>query len=892
MKKYYQQLLYETFQHVDSSKDGLSNQVVQARLQKNGQNKLASKKRKSVWQMFLDQFKDFMIIILLVAAVISGLLLQEWTDAIIIMAVVVISAVTGVVQEYKTANAIDSLKSMSTPETNVRRDGKIVTVPSTQLVVGDVVMFEAGDIIPADLRIIKAHSLKMEESSLTGESVAVDKQVKAVAKNAPLAEQADMAFMNSNVTYGTGEGVVVATGMNTQVGHIATMLDQTPSTRTPLQDNLDALSKTISWVILVIAVIIFVVGLFNEDQSLPLMQRISEMLLTAISMAIAAIPEGLPAIVTVILALGTRAMARHHALIRKLPAVETLGSTDIIASDKTGTLTQNKMTVEKIYYDGQMHDANEKINLDNPTLRVMMLANDSQMDKSGKLLGDPTETALIDYGQKHDLPWQDVKAKNPRINSIPFDSERKLMSAIVQDGPQFMVTTKGALDQIIDRCRYVLVNGKREELTKERKQHLLDVNTDLAKHALRVLGMAYRQLETKPTKIDSKNLENDMTFTGLIGMIDPERPEVKQAIEEAQHAGIKTIMITGDHPVTAKAIAQRLNIVQSDDDQVVTGAQLDKLSDKKLIDEVPKISVYARVAPEHKVRIVKAWQARGKVVAMTGDGVNDAPALSNADVGIGMGITGTEVTKNASDMVLADDNFSTIVDAVKQGRKVFRNIQKAIQYLLSCNIGEVLTVFAMTMFSWDLLKPVQILWINLVTDTFPAIALGVDPIEPHIMDQPPRGRKSNFFTGGVGIAIIYQGLIEAALVIGVYLLGITFPVHSGYHAMHADALTMAYVTLGMLQFFQAFNVKSVHGTMFHVNTFQNKIFNWSILFSGLMLAITILIPQLNPLFHVTELNNLQWSMVFGCGFLMIAIVELVKWGQRIYYRRKSVRNTD
>ncbi|MFD1485342.1 cation-translocating P-type ATPase [Lacticaseibacillus baoqingensis] len=860
---------------------GLSTQEAQARLAQNGPNALAKGEKKTVLQRFLDQFKDFMIIVLLVAALIAGFVVHEWADAGIILAVVILNAIFGVFQESKAEEAIDALAEMATPDAHVRRGGQVVTIPSSELVVGDVVLVEAGDVVPADMRLIESANLKIEESALTGESVPVEKDVATLTGDkVGIGDRTNMGFMNSNITYGRGVGVVVATGMNTEVGRIAGMINAAEETTTPLQENLSQLGKSLTIMILVIAAIVFGVGLWRGAASLP------EMFLTAISLAVAAIPEGLPAIVTIILALGTQKMAKRNALVRKLPAVETLGSTEIIASDKTGTLTQNKMTVEKVYYDGQLHDAIDGIQGENPLLEIMTFANDTQIQEDGTMLGDPTETALVAYGQTRDFDLKAALAAKPRVSEVPFDSERKLMTTIHQlaDG-RFFVATKGAPDQLLKRVTQIAEGAHVRAFTDADREAILTTNKQLAKQALRLLGMAYQIIDALPATVDSDTVEHDLIFAGLVGMIDPERPEAADAVAAAKDAGIRPMMITGDHQDTAEAIAGRLGIITpGDDDAVITGAQLDAQSDEEFDRNVEKYSVYARVAPEHKVRIVNAWQKRGKVVAMTGDGVNDAPALKAADIGIGMGITGTEVSKGASDMVLADDNFSTIVKAVEEGRKVFSNIQKSIQYLLSANLGEVLTLFMMTMLGWDILAPVHILWINLVTDTFPAIALGVEPTEPGIMKQKPRGRKSNFFSGGVGQAVIWQGILEGVLTLGVYFIGITWPIHTTQAAIHADALTMAYATLGLIQLFHAFNVKSVHQSLFTVGLFRNRAFNWAILASFLLLAVTILVPGFNGLFHVTSLDWHQWAAVLGAGVAIIVIVEVVKFIQRRIHR--------
>lgn len=869
----------ETLKSLATTTDGLTQDQVAERLAKYGRNQLTETKRKSLFVRFLEQFKDFMIIVLLVAAMIAGFLAHEWPDAIIILAVVILNAVFGVFQEAKAEQAIDALKEMATPDAHVRRNGQIVKIKSEELVVGDIVLLEAGDIVPADLRLLESAALKIEESALTGESVPVDKTVATLTDpESGIGDRTNMAFMNSNVTYGRGVGVVTGTGMQTEVGKIAGMLNQAGETTTPLQMNLSQLGKSLTIMILIIAAVVFVVGYLRHAQS-PI-----NMLLTSISLAVAAIPEGLPAIVTVILALGTQKMVKRNALVRKLPAVETLGSTDIIASDKTGTLTMNQMTVEKIFTNNQLQEASADLAGDDLALSIMNLANDTKITEDGQLIGDPTETALIAYGRDKGFVIQDALAAAPRVGEVPFDSERKLMTTIHQakDG-QLLMTTKGAPDELLKRVSHFIdANGDVQPLDEDERQFLLKTNHDLAKQALRVLALAYKPLDSLPATINP-TIEDELIFAGLVGMIDPERPEAKQAVTDAHSAGIRTLMITGDHRDTAEAIALRLGIItpeQDADAAVVTGAELDQMDDETFAKKVSQYAVYARVAPEHKVRIVKAWQKHGKVVAMTGDGVNDAPALKSADIGIGMGITGTEVSKGASDMVLADDNFSTIVVAVKEGRKVFANIQKSIQYLLSANLGEVLTLFMMTILGWQILQPVHILWINLVTDTFPAIALGVEPTEPGIMNQKPRGRKSNFFSGGVFQAIIYQGLLEGGITLGVYALAITYPVHQASGLAHADALTMAYATLGMIQLFHAFNVKSVHQSIFTVGFFKNKAFNWAVLASFLLLAATIMVPGLNGLFHVSHLDIHQWGIVLAASFSLIVIVEIVKFFQR------------
>lgn len=875
--KYYQLTGEQALAELKSSANGLTEAEVKARQEKYGPNVLESKKHTTLLQKFIAQFKDLMIVILMVAALVA-MLAGEVSDALIIFLVVILNAVFGVFQEAKAENAIDALQEMTTPYSRVKRNGVVMQVKSDEIVPGDIVLLEAGDIVPADMRILESSSLKIEEAALTGESVPVDKESSVLTeKEPPLGEQSNLCFMNTSVTYGTAEAVVFATGMQTQVGHIATMLDEVDNSVTPLQKNITHLSKVLTVLILIIAVVIFVFGVVTGRES------VLDMLLTAISLAVAAIPEGLPAIVTITLALGTQTMAKRNALVRKLPAVETLGTTEIIASDKTGTLTQNKMTVEQLYTDHNLVSADTfKVAPEKRLAQIMILANDSQETPDG-LVGDPTETALIQYYLDRQMDVKQVQNDFPRINSIPFDSERKMMSAIVSHAGQRYLMTKGAVDEILQRTTRIEDNGEVRPITQADKDKILNTNQELALEALRVLGFAYKPLteEESQHEATSDNFENDLIFAGMIGMIDPQRPEVKDAVAEAKSAGIRPLMITGDHKDTARAIAIRLGIIQPDDESgVITGRDLDAMSDEKLKRNVAKYSVYARVAPEHKVRIVKAWQAHGKIVAMTGDGVNNAPALKTADIGVGMGITGTEVSKNASDIVLADDNFATIILAVREGRKVFANIQKAIQYLLSANLGEVLTLFMMTMLNWSIFAPVQILWINLVTDTFPAIALGVEKGEKDIMKKKPRGSKSNFLSNGVGSSIIYQGILEGVLTLGVYWIAINYPFHETSAQIHADALTMAYATLGVIQLFHAFNSKSIHGTIFSKETFNNKYFNIAVLASAVLLAMTIFVPAFNSTFHVTTLALEQWGIVLGAGALMIIIVEVVKFFQR------------
>ena len=883
---FYTQGEEEVLKSLDTSVDGLSTAQAKERLDAYGFNELDEGEKRSLLSKFIDQFKDLMIIILLVAAALSVITegMHGLTDACIILAVVVLNAAFGVYQEGQAEAAIEALKNMSSPLARVRRDGNIVEIDSRELVPGDIVLLEAGDVVPADMRLLEAASLKIEEAALTGESVPVEKDItETVAADAGIGDRVNMGYQNSNVTYGRGTGVVTNTGMYTEVGKIADMLANADESQTPLKQSLEQLSKSLTYLIVAIALVTFLVSVFIRGEQ-PL-----EGLMVAVALAVAAIPEGLPAIVTILLSLGTTTLAKRNSIVRKLPAVETLGSTEIIASDKTGTLTMNQMTVEKVYTNGQLQSADTELGADNTTLRIMNFANDTKVDLDGKLIGDPTETALVQFGLDHNFDVRDVLKLEPRVAELPFDSDRKLMSTIHKETDRsYFVAVKGAPDQLLKRVTRIEINGEVRPITDEDKQAILATNKDLAKQALRVLMMAYKTTSEIPT-LESEVVESDLIFSGLVGMIDPERPEAAEAVRVAKEAGIRPIMITGDHQDTAEAIAKRLGIIDPNDteDHVFTGAELNELSDEEFQKVFKQYSVYARVSPEHKVRIVKAWQNDGKVVAMTGDGVNDAPSLKTADIGIGMGITGTEVSKGASDMVLADDNFATIIVAVEEGRKVFSNIQKSIQYLLSANMAEVFIIFFATLFGWDVLQPVHLLWINLVTDTLPAIALGVEPAEPGIMTHKPRGRQSNFFDGGVFGAIIYQGILQTILVLAVYGWGLVFPEHHTQGAIHADALTMAFATLGLIQLLHAFNVKSVYQSVFKVGLFRNKTFNWAIPVAFVLLMATIVVPGFNNLFHVSHLSLTQWLAVIVGSFLIVVFVELVKAVQRALGKDKD-----
>ena len=865
----YTQTEEQVLSSVQSTKEGLTSAQVKERLEKYGPNALQAGEKTTILQKFINQFKDFMIIVLLAAAVISFFAHEgapDPTDAIVILAVVILNAIVGVIQESKAEEAIEALQKMASPVATVLRDGEHLHVKGEEIVVGDIVILEAGDVVPADMRLLEVNTIKIEEAALTGESVPVEKDlVIPEGEDVGIGDRSNMAFASTNVTYGRALGVVTSTGMDTEVGKIAHMLANTEESKTPLQENQDALGKWLTIMILVIAVIIFGIGLLRGYEW-------THMLLTAIAIAVAAIPEGLPAISTIILALGTQKMASRHALVRKLPAVETLGGVEVICSDKTGTLTLNQMTVEKMVFNNEIHDAHEEMNESISALRIMNLANDTKITEE-KLIGDPTETAMVQFGLDKGYDVRVDLEKNPRVAEVPFDSTRKLMSTIhqLEDG-NYLVATKGAPDMLLEKVTHIEENGQVRPITQEDRDTLARLNKEMATQALRVLAIAYKYIDQVPETMDPESVEFDFVFAGLVGMIDPERKEAAIAIQVAKEAGIRTVMITGDHRDTAQAIAKRLGILRPDqEDGVLTGAELNEISDEELARTIEDYSVYARVSPEHKVRIVKAWQADGKVVSMTGDGVNDAPSLKQADIGVGMGITGTEVSKGASDMVLADDNFETIVVAVEEGRKVFSNIQKAVQYLLSANFGEVMTLFIATMAGWSILEPIHILWINLVTDVFPAITLGMEDAEADIMKHPPRGKGSNFLSNGVLPSIYYQGFFEGGVTLFVYW----YATHvAGWGVPTGE--TMAFASLGLIQLFHAFNVKSVYKSLATVGAFKNKMFNIAIVVSALMLLSVLVVPGLTTVFSVTVLNLEQWLVVLAAAFSIVPFVEIAK----------------
>ncbi len=867
-KLYHTLSIPESLDILQSRNEGLSAQEVQRRIAEYGPNELKEGVQRTIWGMFLEQFKNLMVIILLVAAVIAGFL-GEIADTFIIMIVILLNAVLGVVQENKAEKALAALKMMSSPFAKVKRGSTVERIKSSEIVPGDIVLLEAGDYVPADMRLIESFSLKIEEAALTGESVPVEKTTETIPEaEIVIGDRLNMGYLGSSVTYGRGTGIVTATGMNTEVGKIAGYLAQEETSQTPLQKKLEEMSKYLTIGILVISVIIFAAGILQGNE-------IFEMFLTAVSLAVAAIPEGLPAVVTIVLALGVQRMAKRNAIIRRLPAVETLGSTQIICSDKTGTLTQNKMTVKQVYLNENVING-ERLSLEMPgakeLLGIMILCNDSKTSVKNehfKAIGDPTETALIYYGWEKGLNKDNLEQKHPRVGEIPFDSDRKLMTTINQFDDSLMVMTKGASDVLLDRCTGILDNGQIRPLQDDDRLKIIEANKTMASNALRVLAIASKDIAILPSSLLPEETEKDLIFIGLVGMIDPPREEAKEAVRICTQAGIRPIMITGDHKDTATAIARELNIIR-DEQEVITGVELDKISDADFEKAVTQYSVYARVSPEHKVKIVKAWKKLGKVVAMTGDGVNDAPALKSSDIGVGMGITGTDVSKGVSDMVLSDDNFATIVIAVEEGRKIYSNIRKTVQFLLSANMSEVTALFIATMLNWKILFPIHILWVNLVTDTFPALALGLEKAEKDIMAQKPRTNQS-FFAGGIARNIFYQGILQGIIVLGVFHLA-----QLRYPEVPGIAITMAFATLGLIQIAHAFNVRSTEKSLFKLGIFSNQYMIGAALLSILLQVSVITFPFLNKVFRVVPLDFEQWLIVILSSLLIIPLVEIVK----------------
>ena len=862
---------------------GLSSEQVEEKRSVYGTNEIVSKNKKSIAKMILEQFQDFMIIILIIAAVISGIVGQSngegFTDSIIILVIVILNAVIGVIQELKAQKSLESLKNLSAPHSKVIREGKLQDLESKYLVPGDIVVLETGDYVPADLRLIEAVNLKTQEAALTGESLPVEKTTEKIDKeDIGIGDRLNQAFSSSLVTYGRGKGIVVSIGMQTEVGKIATMLDSVDDSETPLSRRLEALGKTLGIAALVICLVIFAVGSFVHGR------EIFEMFMTAVSLAVAAIPEGLPAISTIVLSIGVQRMVKRNAIIRTLPSVETLGSATVICSDKTGTLTQNKMTVEKIFYNNEIFGVEEKkYNVDDHLrllMNSMILCNDTKVTKEGeefKLAGDPTETALVDLGIKLNMLKTNMDDENPRVEEIPFDSERKLMSTVNNTNQGLFVYTKGGVDEILSKCSKIYLDNQEITLSAENINYIKQVNEEMAKGALRVLAMAYKRVDKVPTRNEMNNLESELVYIGMVGMIDPARPEAKEAVEKCKTAGIKPVMITGDHKVTAMAIAKDIGILENES-EAITGSELEKMPQEELEKNVKNYSVYARVSPEHKVRIVKAWQSQGEVVAMTGDGVNDAPALKTADIGAAMGIVGTDVAKEAADVVLTDDNFATIVSAVEEGRRIYDNILKAVQYLLSSNIGEIIVLFVATMFGWlaEPLLPIHILWINLVTDSLPALALSVDPAEKDIMKRKARKDK-NIFSKGMTFRVIYQGIMVGVLTLLAFCIGCRFDFASLANPEVAmTAQTMAFAVLAMSELVHAFNVRSNKESIFKLKFKTNMVLVLATLVSLLLMIVVLGIPALQGMFEVAELSLTNWIWVILLSLAPLTIVEIMK----------------
>ena len=867
-------------QAVGGQQDGLSAQEAATRLANNGPNKLKEAKKTPLILRFFQQMKDPMILILLVAALVSGIIAviehESFADVIIILAVVIINAVLGVYQESKAEKAIEALQKMSAATCRVLRDGRVSRIKSEELVVGDIILLEAGDAVPADARILESASLQIEEAALTGESVPVYKYIETLnleknTRDVPLGDRQNMVYMGSTVVYGRGKAIVTDIGMDTEMGKIADALAQAEEGQTPLQIKLAQLSKILTWLVLGICVVIFAVGVLREGSFTGRTMLNSFMI--AVSLAVAAIPEGLAAVVTIVLSIGVTNMSKRNAIIRRLTAVETLGCAQVICSDKTGTLTQNKMTVVEHYGDDVRLLAT-----------AMALCSDAELGENGEATGEPTECALVNFAAKEGLPKPALESAEPRVDEAPFDSTRKMMSTLHAQNGKFIQYTKGAPDELFKLCVSYLKDGKAQKLTEAARQEILAANKAMAGQALRVLSAATRTYDDKPASMAPEFSEKELCFIGLVGMIDPVRPEVTAAIEECRLAGIRPIMITGDHRDTATAIARQLGMIESDD-EAISGADLDEIDDETFAEEVVKYSVYARVRPEHKVRIVSAWRKRGNVTAMTGDGVNDAPSIKSADIGIGMGITGTDVTKNVADMVLADDNFATIVGAVEEGRRIYDNIRKAIQFLLSSNMSEVLSIFIATMLGFVILKPVHLLWINLITDCFPALALGTEAAEPHLMERQPRSARDGIFAGGVGFDVAYQGFIVTVLTLAAYFIGHRLELHDWAITDSTHGMTMAFLTMSMAEIFHSFNMRSQRQSIFTLGT-QNK-FLWGAAALSLLLTTAVLyIPFLSEAFQFEHIDLIEYSVAMALAICVIPLVELVKAIQRAFAKRR------
>lgn len=873
--KEYLSSLEEVLKEQNSSQEGLTTGEAQERLSKYGKNELEKGKKTSLIQRFLKELADPMIIILIVAAIISGITAfyegESFADVIIILSVVVINAVLGVVQESKAEAAIEALQEIAAATSKVLRDGKVTVLKSDELVPGDVVLLEAGDAVPADGRIIESASMKIEEAALTGESVPANKiagllKLDTGEKDVPLGDRKNMAYMGSTVVYGRGKMVITGTGMKTEMGKIAEALSMAQDEATPLQLKLNQLSKILTVLVLGICVVVFAVGLFRAGIS---SDTILSTFMVAVSLAVAAIPEGLAAVVTIVLSIGVTNMSKRNAIIRKLTAVETLGCTQIICSDKTGTLTQNKMTVVE-------HVADDEKALET----AMALCSDAEYDAdAGEAVGEPTECALVNDAAKNGMIKTQLKEEYVRVGEAPFDSLRKMMSTVHETKEHEIIQfTKGAPDEVLKCCTHAMVNGQKVPMTEEVRTAILKSNKSMADRALRVLCVACRQWDKMPESTEPEFLEQDLTYLGLSGMIDPVRPEVKAAIVECREAGIRPIMITGDHKDTAVAIGMELGIL-TDPSQAITGAQLNEISDEDFEKKVEEISVYARVQPEHKVRIVNAWKKKGMITAMTGDGVNDAPSIKSADIGVGMGITGTDVTKNVADMVLADDNFATIVSAVEEGRRIYANIRKAIQFLLASNLAEVLAIFFSTMIGFTILKPVHLLWINLITDCFPALALGLEKSESDIMKKKPRDPKEGIFAGGMGFDVAFQGAVVTILVMISYLVGHRIESGVWEFVNSADGTTMAFLTLSMVEICHSLNMRSRRGSIFKLNS-HNVFLYGAMLVSLILTTVVIEVPFIAKAFQFTPIDFTEYLIALGLAVLIIPIMEIVKAIQR------------
>ena len=870
---------------------GLTDEQVKAAREKYGFNELQAKKKKNIFQKFLEQFKDFMIIVLIVAAVVSGVVgVMEGegiTDTIIILVVVVANAIIGVAQENKAEKSLEALQKLSDFAAKVIRNGNIVVIPSRELVPGDIIVLDTGDYIPADLRLIEAVNLKSQEAALTGESVPVDKTTEVITNvEVGIGDRTNMAFSSSLVTYGRGKGIVVDTGMNTEVGKIAGIINNTVETETPLQKKLNKLGKTLGIAALVICVIIFIIGLLYGKEPI-------HMFMTAVSLAVAAIPEGLAAVSTIVLAIGVQRMVKKNAIVKKLPAVETLGSASVICSDKTGTLTQNKMTVKKLFYNGKTEkieniDTNKESDELEKLVYASMLCNDTKVGENNELTGDPTETALVDMGFKLDFQPAMLE-QHPRVEEIPFDSDRKLMTTVHEENGKYIVYTKGGVDELLNRCISYQLNGEIKNDLQEYKQTIYKNNEEMAKDALRVLAMAYKVLDKKPEKEEIEKLEADLIYIGMVGMIDPPREEVKVAVEKCKTAGIKTVMITGDHKITAIAIAKDLGIIENED-EAITGAELEKMSDEDLTKNIRKYAVYARVSPEHKVRIVKAWQANGEIVAMTGDGVNDAPALKTADIGCAMGIVGTDVSKEAADVILTDDNFATIVSAVEEGRRIYDNILKAIQFLLSSNVGEIIVLFIAILITpllanWfgitdisglEPLLPIQILWVNLVTDSLPALALAVDPASRDIMKRKPQKAGKGVFTKGMVLRVVYQGIMVGIITLAAFIIGLATPGVEDEHQKIQIGQTMAFTVLALSELVHVFNIRDNKKSIFKTGIGGNRNLIFATIISALLMFIILIVPGLRNIFSIASLPKENIIEIILLVLSPIVVVELFK----------------